>query len=246
MRIIKRNLLAGRLNFFEKRYAFTLAEVLITLGIVGVVASLTISALMKNWQDLQFKSAWKKNYSVFNQATINIMQENGGSMAGLTCTEVSDKVNCLNNKYKKQLSTIKTCVWGSGWRNCFHWPISNYYETVKWLNGTSHIPINTYPFSCEGSAGLVLKDGTLVLTNYQDPTCSSNAATGATVEGLTNGCGWITVDVNGFSAPNTVGKDIYIMLMLENGLKPAGVGTLKNTCTPTGDGRGCSAKYLYN
>lgn len=43
--------------------AFTLAEVLITLGIVGVVASITIPTLIKNTQDAEFKTAYKKAYS---------------------------------------------------------------------------------------------------------------------------------------------------------------------------------------
>lgn len=52
----------------KKFKAFTLAEVLVTLGVIGVVAAVTIPSLMKKWQDLQYKSAYKKAYSVANQA----------------------------------------------------------------------------------------------------------------------------------------------------------------------------------
>lgn len=48
--------------------AFTLAEVLITLGIIGVVATMTIPALIKNTQDSELKTAWKKAFSIFSQA----------------------------------------------------------------------------------------------------------------------------------------------------------------------------------
>ena len=222
---------------------FTLAEVLITLGVIGVVAALTLPALNNKIQEMQFISAWKKNYSAFNQATAKIMQDNGGNMADLSCSETANSVNCLTNKYKEQLDSTKTCAVHAPWGECFHPLADNYFETVKWLNGLSHIYFNTYPFSCSSSAGLVLKDGTLVLTNYQDTNCASGS--GASVEGLSNVCGWLTIDINGFKMPNTVGKDIYIMLMLKNGLKPAGIGTLAGRCTPTSDGRGCAAKYLY-
>lgn len=47
---------------------FTLAEVLITLGIIGVVASITIPVLMNNIQDAQFKTSYKKAYSAASQA----------------------------------------------------------------------------------------------------------------------------------------------------------------------------------
>lgn len=47
--------------------AFTLAEVLITLGIIGVVAAMTIPILMNATQELEFKTSYKKAYSVLSQ-----------------------------------------------------------------------------------------------------------------------------------------------------------------------------------
>lgn len=51
-----------------KSKGFTLAEVLITLGIIGVVAAFTIPVLMHDIQDNQFKVAYKKAFSVLSQA----------------------------------------------------------------------------------------------------------------------------------------------------------------------------------
>ncbi|MBP7211391.1 type II secretion system protein, partial [bacterium] len=48
--------------------AFTLAEVLITLGIIGVVAALTIPTLMQRTQDREAISALKKFYSTLSSA----------------------------------------------------------------------------------------------------------------------------------------------------------------------------------
>lgn len=51
-----------------RRYAFTLAEVLITLGIVGVVASLTIPTVVKHYKAKVLETAFKKSVSNLYQA----------------------------------------------------------------------------------------------------------------------------------------------------------------------------------
>ena len=53
-----------------KRFSFTLAEVLITLGIIGVVAAMTIPTLISNTNGAQFKTAYKKALSTLNQAIL--------------------------------------------------------------------------------------------------------------------------------------------------------------------------------
>ena len=56
-----------------KRFGFTLAEVLITLGIIGVVAAMTIPTLINSTNQQEFKSGIKKAVSVLNQAvTMNV------------------------------------------------------------------------------------------------------------------------------------------------------------------------------
>lgn len=56
-----------------KRYGFTLAEVLITLGIIGVVAAMTMPTLMNSTQGAQYKAAYKKALSALSQAvTLNV------------------------------------------------------------------------------------------------------------------------------------------------------------------------------
>ena len=62
---------------FKKKAAFTLAEILITLGIIGVVAAITIPMLTKTYQtkvrDIQFK----KMYSTLNQALLALQGDYG-------------------------------------------------------------------------------------------------------------------------------------------------------------------------
>ena len=64
-----------------KRLGFTLAEVLITLGIIGVVAAMTMPTLMNSTQGAQYKTAYKKALSAISQAvTLNVALD-GSSFA---------------------------------------------------------------------------------------------------------------------------------------------------------------------
>ena len=51
-----------------RHLGFTLAEVLITLGIIGVVAAMTIPTLIANTNSAKFRSQFKKTLSTLNQA----------------------------------------------------------------------------------------------------------------------------------------------------------------------------------
>lgn len=61
---------------------FTLAEVLITLGIIGVVAAMTMPTLINNINNKQNIAALKKAYSLISQAGVDVIRENG-SLANL-------------------------------------------------------------------------------------------------------------------------------------------------------------------
>ena len=54
----------------KKRFGFTLAEVLITLGIIGVVAAMTIPNLIANTNSAKFSSQFKKTLATLNQAAL--------------------------------------------------------------------------------------------------------------------------------------------------------------------------------
>ena len=78
---------------------FTLAEVLITLLIIGVVAALTIPSVISNYQQQEFKTGLKKAVSVLNEAIqTNIAQE------GETPYENADLFNYL----QKHMSILKS------------------------------------------------------------------------------------------------------------------------------------------
>ena len=64
-----------------QKKAFTLAEVLITLGIIGVVAAMTMPALIANTKKSEYSSKLKKVYSSLSQAVL--LAENNTGMSSL-------------------------------------------------------------------------------------------------------------------------------------------------------------------
>ena len=61
----------------NNKLAFTMAEVLITIGIIGLVAAMTLPGLINNAQNKEKVTALKKAYSVLSQATLLAVELNG-------------------------------------------------------------------------------------------------------------------------------------------------------------------------
>lgn len=64
---------------YNKKFAFTLAEVLITLGIIGVVAAMTLPTLINDKQNKELEAGFKKAYSIL-QAAFNKMGYDEGQI----------------------------------------------------------------------------------------------------------------------------------------------------------------------
>lgn len=82
-----------------ENYGFTLAEVLLVLSVIGVVAALTIPTLIQKVNDDQYKVKWKKTYSVVSQIGTSLFSEYGGSLKGV-CSDA----NCWKNATKNTLT----------------------------------------------------------------------------------------------------------------------------------------------
>lgn len=59
----------------NNRIGFTLAEILITLGIIGVVGAMTIPALMTAYKAHRYKSQFLKSYSTIQQVIRRMIAE---------------------------------------------------------------------------------------------------------------------------------------------------------------------------
>lgn len=90
-----------------KIQAFSLAEVLITLGIIGVIAAITLPTLLNNIQENQYKIAYKKAYSAIVQAFLKASQE--GDIVPLLYGWSSSGSEANFDAIKKQFIVSKDC-----------------------------------------------------------------------------------------------------------------------------------------
>ncbi len=67
-------------HHYCKRFAFTLAEVLITLGIIGVVAALVLPGVIKGYQRKVMKTQFDRAVAVINQAVTRMQDDVGGDL----------------------------------------------------------------------------------------------------------------------------------------------------------------------
>lgn len=102
-------------NCLPKRVvrAFTLAEVLITLLIMGIIASLVIPALIADTQEKELIVAKKKAYGIATQAYMNAVRDNSGGFGDYGCGHHT-KIPAIMS----QLNVIKTCN-GNTFGNCW-------------------------------------------------------------------------------------------------------------------------------
>jgi hypothetical protein len=220
----------------------TRREVLMTLGIIGVFAAMIIPDLL-NIQEVELRSAWNKVYSEINQATIKLAAENGGSLKGLWTVDASETHTSIMDNYSKHLNFIKKCEGGQAISSpnqtdqCWHSTSGDL--VAHFMNGT--ILTDDYGGNYGYASGGILSNGALVLFwGYENITYCPYSPLITT----------IYVDVNGYKGPNIVGKDIFRIYVLENSIKPYGTAgdthyPMNRDCTASGDGFGCSAKYLY-
>lgn len=168
--------------------AFTLAEVLISLGIIGIVAALTITALNRAISTYQYEVALKKVYSELSQAYISMSSDNGGSVIGL----FPDRAAMLS-VFKVYLKDAKTCDENFTTGECWH-------KSNEWYGLTGTPVSSTETFS----SSLIMPSGAILLFNSPSSTCTSNSELNSNI-----GCGRIRVDINGFQKPNRIGRDIF-------------------------------------
>lgn len=84
---------------------FTLAEVLITLGIIGVVAAMTIPTLMNQTGQAEFKTGFKKIVSTLSQAITMNVALNSTDFSNLGNSNTTDSVYEMFNSRMNVMST---------------------------------------------------------------------------------------------------------------------------------------------
>lgn len=188
--------------------AFTLAEVLITLGIIGVVAAITIPILINTTNDTEYKTAYKKAFSdasnVWQQMRVNNEIESCG-----VCDNDCTGKNLV--AFRSYFQTTKTC--GTAFDGTDSvlgcWDVTGESSNEVASGGS-----NPFPRKTDGSAAIGFVDN-----SGRDWIMIAGGALCRVP---------IMVDTNGFKSPNRIGKDRFFILGgLENGTvnNPIGVPT---------------------
>ena len=185
--------------------AFTLAEVLITLGIIGVVAAMTMPSLITAKQEKATISTIKKNYSIFANALL-MAQNDNGELYTWGITKDADGLNLVSSNLKPYLKIIEDCGVGEK-SDCA--PGDN--GKFKDLTGRKR----TEDFSSSDYYSFRLNDGTAVAIQLKTKAeCISSESS----------CMNFYIDTNGKKYPNTLGKDIFYFDGYGNGkLRAAGI-----------------------
>ena len=232
-----------------RKAAFTLAEVLITLGIIGVVAAMTLPTLIQNYQDKATVSRLKKVYSELSQAYMMVYKDNGEPTNwDMSLVEKDDDGNIIGAEgsknmgdlFSKYLKVTKNCGLNEG---C--WYKGNVYS----LNGKIYDS-----GSVEDRSDLykiALADGTLIAFGGLSSDCSVIRGNS---KQLSNVCSWVIVDINGANRPNTYGIDLFEFLVSKYGIVPYGTPddiyfpfetACRRNSTGVTAGNGCTAWVLY-
>ncbi|MBQ8458642.1 prepilin-type N-terminal cleavage/methylation domain-containing protein [bacterium] len=198
--------------------AFTLSETIITIGIIGIVAAITLPSLIAHIQDIQYRNMWKRQFSIFQDATKNILNDYEGSFSNAGLSEQDDTLMLLYTKYIKTAQICNSMHDNNG--RPFRDPIC-WSEELKYLNKKAQINAP--------STALFLNGTGSAYYTYAN-TCKDS----------TQRCGYILVDINGKSKPNTIGRDIYRIEVYDDRIE----ANSNNDCEKTSNGFGCSKKYL--
>ena len=176
----------------KKNLAFTLAEVLITLAIIGVVAAMTIPTLVNKYQDRVNETRYKKAVSMLSQA-VQLAMAQADSPGNMTHT---DLWNC---KDKDDFGEAHECF-VTETKKLFKNIVQNDQAAYDRMTSVEYGEIGN-PWSNSENLAELFTTGDGITFGYL-----------VSDDGIT-----MLVDTNGSSKPNNVSKDLYALQIQPNG-----------------------------
>ncbi|MCR4880709.1 MAG: type II secretion system GspH family protein [bacterium] len=177
-----------------KKKAFTLAETLITLMVIGVVAVLTLPAMFQNYKDIKYKSAYKKMHSAIINGFNRMIAEE--TMSGHESTE--DFVSEMGKYFK-----ITSTCGNDNLQNCFAEKITTDDDVVDISKIKTSKNLGKDWDTDTNVNGLMLDDGTSMLVAYNKDGCLGAADSR---EEIINSCVAIVYDLDNKSNGNKLGS----------------------------------------
>ena len=207
----------------RKKAAFTLAEVLITLAIIGIVAALTIPTLIQNYQE----RAWNTASQVFQRKlgeALRVMNVQG-TLAGYTTTEA------FVDELSKHIKITRICE-NDDITTCFA-------DTVTW--GDEEVDMSKVKKAKNfgqndwdtNTVAVQFANGVNGVIAY-NPDCRQNQFSNDVITvgetGIGTTCLAILYDVDGFKNPNTEGKDLKNLNVTSLGGSNCAIELSDGTC----------------
>ena len=229
----------------RKIKAFTLAEVLISLGIIGVVAAITIPTIKNAYQRIVYPNQLKAVYSRLTNAQKSINDEFGPPEDWSYSSHSRPDEGNANNlsileRYATELGAI---AWTKkrGNYNYHYYGISN---SAKKLNGQKAIGVKDFVgyYLYEGNYcyQMLLKNGTSLAIIFSD---EPGGATFWTFINKGYYAAFI-VDINGLGKPNMLGRDIFVFALKKGYSSIVPYSTDTSDCNKNEDGLSCSKKII--
>lgn len=180
---------------YQRKTAFTLAEVLVTLGIIGVVSAMTVPSLMQNYQRQSYVTQLHKVYNEFSQAAMNVLTENNAlSLKESPFNSGNLSVTTKSETFiKDHFKVISDC--GTGLKApCFD-------QNYKTLKGEA-VSKENYT----GCHSFVIANGASVC-----------------ISGFSVSSAYVVVDINGQKGPNIAGRDYWVFNIYDDAVIDEGV-----------------------
>ena len=215
-----------------KRAAFTLAEVLITLGIIGVVAAMTIPTLIANYKQKTLDNQFKKTYSMISQVLLRVKGDFGYTpqcyninAAGYKRAECKE----FKEKFLEKLKVSRICETKGFENGCIpeyngvdtvlkneHKDDENYDEDYWQDYASRNCGGFTQSQILNNRKVYVLADGTILFFYNSEQDADSIPV--------------FAMDINGITGPNKWGHDLFgFMISIDgnNNLQVAASGCMR-------------------
>lgn len=228
----------------NKKYllGFTVAEVMIAMAIVGVIAAITVPTIMANYQRQTLTTQFQKNYVDLEQNLTFLQAENYAK------TNMYSSI--LNKKDGKDIADTSGKF------------LKEYYQVQKDCETTAQPCFASayWNISSGTSANFTCNDGYTITTKSGTAICMipASIATDEETETETKNPAKVFIDVNGAEDPNIAGRDLFTFNIYEdysiNEIDPALSDEEKQNaktqlmagCTTSNNGEGCFTRLLEN
>lgn len=227
----------GKTSVNKGLQGFTLAETLVTLTLIGIVATISLPGLFSAYEEHVTIAKVHKFYSEINEALSRAIVDHGTVDTWSYISEGEDTITSTHEKpsdafaeyFKEYLNLQRDCGEKSGCIADTYYKLNNQIYTTQYNNSARYYK-------------MILQDGlTMWMRDYYNPGITISEC-GATDSGVENVCGVIWLDVNGKKAPNTIGKDVFAFFVLKDEI----LAHPLDDCNLNSAGWGCSSYIIRN